>query len=146
MIHQNEAGFTLLEVLVALVILSFSLSALFENLSISSRISMKSELNFQAGRIANNLFMDYKMLDSLINSQAVVKGRIDDDEYGREWAYSFEINPLIVTLIDGAKGDGEEAPFNVEVPNMYRITLHLEAPFRSLAQTISFQFVKWVRP
>ncbi len=128
---KTETAFTLLEVMVALLILSLSLSALFQNLSLSKRIALTSSINFDAVRIANNLFMDEKLMVSLKRNQ---EAEGDIGESG--WKYKFAIEPLFINM-------DEEADNAVEVPGMSKVELILSHDFHSVSRT--FRFLKWLR-
>ena len=111
--EAGELGFTLLEVLVALIILGISFGVVFQSLSLSRRISWRSDELMAASRIANNL-----LLDSGLTNTALQEGEVEGDVAGEEgWQFSFSAQPLAL------KGDDNTEP--VEVPFMLEMSLCL---------------------
>jgi prepilin-type N-terminal cleavage/methylation domain-containing protein len=128
---RGDAGYTLLEVMVALVILALSLSALFENLAISGRISLRANRTLEAVRIANNLFMDDRLMVDLRRDQEA-EGEVE----GESWKYEIRIEPLVLNM-------GGEDDSDVEIPDMQRVELYLFPG--SGAESGALRFVKWLR-
>jgi prepilin-type N-terminal cleavage/methylation domain-containing protein len=110
---RSREGFTLLEVLVALLILAISLSAVFQALSQSARISWKSDRYGEAARIAQNF-----LTDSLWVREAVRDEEKQGEVKGEEgWRYSVKVEPLAIEV------EEEEDP--VEIPSMISLRLCL---------------------
>lgn len=111
-------GFTLLEVLIALVILGVSLGVIFQLLAQSKRISMKSDETFEAVRIMNNLMGDPRLM-----ARAQEEGELEGELEGApgsapKWQYRFTLEPSVI--IETA--EGQEA---YETEALGRITLRL---------------------
>ena len=61
--NTDAGGFTLIEVMVAMIILTISLGAIFQALSSSRNISLKADETLQAVRLAGNLLADPGLMD-----------------------------------------------------------------------------------
>ena len=84
------SGFTLLEVLVALLIMGVSLGVVFQAFSQSKRISWKSEEKMECGRIAQNI-----LNNSAIIGSALKQEKMDGLVKGEEgWHYTITVHPL----------------------------------------------------
>ncbi len=105
-----SSGFTLLEVMVALLILGASLGAIFGGLYQAKRISWRADERLAATRILHNL-----LVDDQLRRQCIAEGEINNevkDEDG--WHYSFNSEQLTLDA-----GDDEEP---LEIPGMFKIT------------------------
>jgi len=107
------AGFTLLEVLVALIIIGISLGAVFQAFSQSKRISWKSDEVMESSRIANNIFANSALIDASLREKG--KEGVVEGENG--WRYTISVHPLEI------KSENEGIP--VEVPCMLKLRLCL---------------------
>jgi general secretion pathway protein I len=124
-------GFTLLEVLVALIVLAMSLGVTFQALSQSGRISWKADRYSEAARIAQNLLADTEWVRQAIQDkdhQGELKG-----EDG--WRYSVTVEPLTLKM------DQEEEA--VEIPSM--ITLRLCLSYGEDRGKKSYCLTRWYR-
>ncbi len=111
--EAGELGFTLLEVLVALIILGISFGVVFQTLSQSRKISWRSDELMAASRIAHNLLLDSRLTDT-----ALQEGEVEEDVAGEEgWKFSFSAQPLAL------KGDDNTEP--IEIPFMFEMRLCL---------------------
>jgi len=109
----RQRGFTLIEVLVALIILGISLGAIFQALSSSRRISLKADETLQAVRLAGNLMASPAVVDTALKGRQI--GARIDGEAG--WRYTFSALPLEIDT--GSKRDV------FQVPAMFELTLCL---------------------
>lgn len=110
---SGELGFTLLEVMVALMIIGISLGAVFQAFSQSKRISWKSDEKMECARIAQNILSNSALITAALNEEG--KEGIVEGENG--WRYTITINPL-----EHRSGDGESL---LEVPSMMNMRLCL---------------------
>ena len=110
---NRQSGFTLIEVLVALIILGISLSAIFQALSSSRRISLKADETLQAVRLAGNLLASSVLMDNAMKGRAI--SAIIDGEAG--WRYTISSLPLEIDT-----GDRRDV---FQVPAMFELTLCL---------------------
>jgi prepilin-type N-terminal cleavage/methylation domain-containing protein len=104
-----QRGFTLIEVLVALIILGISLGAVFQALSSSRRISLKADETLTAVRLAQNLLANPVLLDMALNGRET-SGNIEMEP---DWRYSLSALPL--ELNTGDKRDAVQAPAMFEL-------------------------------
>ena len=105
-----SSGFTLLEVMVALLILGASLGAVFGGLYQAKRISWRAAERLTAIRILHNLLNDEQL-----RRQCIADGEISNevkDEDG--WRYAFSSEQLTLDVGD----DGEP----LEIPGVFKIT------------------------
>ena len=128
---NRQRGFTLIEVLVALIILGISLGAIFQALSSSRRISLKADETLQAVRLAGNLLASPALMDTALKSGGIA-ARIDGEA---GWRYTFSALPLEIDT--GNKRDV------FQVPAMFELTLCLfhETDRREKA----FCMKQWIR-
>jgi prepilin-type N-terminal cleavage/methylation domain-containing protein len=110
---NRQSGFTLIEVLVALIILGISLSAIFQALSSSRRVSLKADETLQAVRLAGNLLASSVLMDNALKGRAI--SAIIDGEAG--WRYTISSLPLEIDT-----GDKRDV---FQVPAMFELTLCL---------------------
>lgn len=89
-----QQGFTLVEVVVALIILGISLGAVFQVLSVSRRISEKADETLTAVRLAQNLLSDPALVNSVMQGSTITHPV--EGESG--WRYSFSAVPLEIAL------------------------------------------------
>jgi general secretion pathway protein I len=128
---KASPGFTLLEVLVALIVLAMSLGVTFQALSQSGRISWKANRYEEATRIAQNLLADTEWVRQAIKDkdrQGELKG-----EDG--WRYSVSVEPLTLKM-----NEEEEA---VEIPAM--IALRLCLSYGEDREKKSYCLTRWYR-
>ena len=109
----RQSGFTLIEVLVALIILGISLGAIFQALSSSRRISLKADETLQAVRLAGNLLASPALKDTALKGSGIA-ARIDGEA---GWRYTLSASPLEIDT--GNKRD------IFQVPAMFELTLCL---------------------
>jgi len=128
--HDLEKGYTLLEVMVALVIVAMSLGAIFQNLSQSKRTSIRADMAFKAVRLANNIFCDFEIINAVVKGETI-EGSISGEE---NWFYKLSGEPLVLKefSVDGAP---------LEIDSIKRLTLCIL--FNSGTGEKSFCFVKW---
>ena len=128
---NRQHGFTLIEVLVALIILGISLGAIFQVLSSSRRISLKADETLQAVRLAGNLLASPALVLTALKGREIA-ARIDGEA---GWRYTFSALPLEIDT--GNKYD------IFQVPAMFELTLCLfhETDRREKA----FCMKKWIR-
>jgi prepilin-type N-terminal cleavage/methylation domain-containing protein len=89
-VKNVKYGFTLVEVLVALIILSISLGSIFQALSSSRRISLKADESLTAVRIAHNLLANPILIPTALKDLKV-SGAIENET---EWHYTLSVKPL----------------------------------------------------
>lgn len=128
MVHRLPfvSGYTLLEVMVALIIIGISLTAVTGGLGSSKRLSAKADQAVDAVRILNNLFNDTKFVKDIIKEEEY------DDMLPMEegWHCRVEVEPLNVKIIEDvmgraplSNGDGGE---EIEVPGMVAVKVCLK--------------------
>jgi len=127
----RQHGFTLIEVLVALIILGISLGAVFQALSSSRRISLKADETLQAVRLAGNLLASPALIDAVLSGRAI-SARIPGED---GWKYTLSALPLEI-------GAGNKRDI-FQVPAMFELTLCLfhETDVREKA----FCMKQWIR-
>ena len=91
-IGTDDYGYTLLEVIVAMLIVAMSLGAVFQNLSQSNRTAIRSERNLKAVRLANNLFNDMEVLNTIMPGEVVEDKIIGEGN----WYYRFSAESLVL--------------------------------------------------
>lgn len=107
------AGFTLLEILVALIIIGISFGAVFQAFSQSKRISWKADEKTEAARIAKNILANSALIDAALRDKEK-KGVVQEE---KGWTYVISVLPLEL------KSEDEETL--VEIPSMLKLNLHL---------------------
>lgn len=130
---NNNNGYTLLEVMVALLIVAMSLGAVFQNLSQSNRTAIRSERTLKAVRLAHNIFNDMDVIN------AIMRGEVFEDKIiGEEnWYYRFYAEPLVIEALS-------EDGMPMEIEGVKKIILCiLHGPEENQQ---SFCFEKWRRP
>jgi len=128
---RSNDGFTLLEVMVALIIIGLFLGSTFQSISQSKRISWRSSEVIEAVRIANNL-----LADSALIEKAIKEKEIEDDIKGEDgWRYTISVSPLEL------KPDNAEQPS--EIPSM--VKLRLCQVYQSGQREKSFCLTRWYR-
>lgn len=128
---KKSSGFTLLEVLVALIVLAMSLGVTFQALSQSGRISWKADRYNEAARIAQNLLADTEWVRLAIKDKDR-KGELKEEE---GWQYLVTVEPLTLKM-----DEEEEA---VEIPSM--ITLRLCLSYGDDREKRSYCLTRWFR-
>lgn len=112
--EKQERGFTLLEVVVAMVILGITVSVVFQLLAQSKRISIKSDDAIEAVRIMNNLFCDRTLMEKAENQQEL-SGEVSEEP---GWEYRISVkSPVTVE-----RGE-EEDPYENEAMGSFHLTL-----------------------
>jgi len=107
--RSPSGGFTLLEVMIALLILGASLGAIFGGLYQAKRISWRADERLAATRILHNLLSDEQLW-----RQDIKDGEISAEvENENGWYYRFSSEPLVIDV-------GDEEP--LELPGMFKIT------------------------
>ncbi len=109
----SQQGFTLIEVIVALIILGISLSAVFQALSSSRRISLKADETLTAVRLAQNLLANPALMDKALNGKEIA-GNIEMEP---AWRYTLSALPLELDT-----GDNRNV---FQVPAMFELNLCL---------------------
>lgn len=110
---SKRAGFTLLEVLVALMVVGISLGAVFQAFSQSKRISWKADERLEIARIAQNILADSALIGAALRDEG--KEGVVEGETG--WKYTISVKPL-----EYRPGNGENL---LEIPAMLDIRLCL---------------------
>jgi len=87
---SKSAGFTLLEVLVALMVVGISLGAVFQAFSQSKRISWKADEKLESARIAQNILADSALIGAALRDEG--KEGVVEGETG--WKYTISVKPL----------------------------------------------------
>jgi prepilin-type N-terminal cleavage/methylation domain-containing protein len=106
-------GFTLLEVLVSLIIVGISFGVIFQALSQSKRISWRADELLTASRIAHNLLIDSKLVDTALDNK-----QVEGDVAGKDgWKFTLTAKPLTIVEDDGT--------VPLEIPSMFEMTLCL---------------------
>ncbi len=99
-------GFSLLEVLVSLVIISVSLAAVFQSLSGATRLAVQRENLHEAVRVAHNLLNDAELL-----KEAVDRTELQDVvAHAPQWRYRIQAEPLLLQFDEDLEA--------VEIPAM----------------------------
>jgi prepilin-type N-terminal cleavage/methylation domain-containing protein len=109
----SQRGFTLIEVLVALIILGISLSAIFQALSSSRRISQKADETLTAVRLAKNLLANPALIDTALKGGGVAS-RIEGEA---GWRYTIYALPLEIDV-----GTTRDA---LQIPAVFELTVCL---------------------
>jgi len=125
------AGFTLLEVLVALIIIGISLGAVFQAFSQSKRISWKADEKTEAARIAKNILANSALIDAALRDKEK-KGVVQEE---KGWTYVISVHPLEL------KSKKEET--FVEIPSMFKLNLRLAHNSGQNEKTFSLN--RWYR-
>ena len=126
-----RSGFTLLEVLVALIIVGISLGAVFQAFSQSKRISWRSDERMESARIAQNILADSSLIDAAIREE----GKEEDVEGENGWRYTITVHPLEL------ESEDEETP--LEIPSMLNLKLCLVHNTGQREKT--FELSRWYR-
>lgn len=133
----GSSGYTLLEVMVALLIVAMSLGAVFQNLSQSKRSAIRSETALKAVRLSHNLFNDTVLINDLFR-QEIIQGEIPGE---KNWHYQMTLSPLVLQIDDPKKTGRILEP--VEIESMKKATLCVTYGPGDHAR--SFCFDKWFR-
>lgn len=112
----SVSGYTLIEVLVSLIIIGISFSALFGGLSKSKTISLKSDQMIEARRILANLSKNGPFMDECLENEEY-SGDVPGE---KEWEYTFESKRLELDIEAGNN------PEEIEIPGMYDCKLCIE--------------------
>jgi prepilin-type N-terminal cleavage/methylation domain-containing protein len=129
--HRVSPGFTLLEVLVALIVLALSFGVTFQALSQSGRVAWKADRYEEAARIAQNLLADTQWVRQAIRDKDR-KGKLKGED---GWHYSVAVEPLSL------KVNEDEEP--VEIPSM--ISLRLCLSYGDEREKKSYCLTRWYR-
>jgi general secretion pathway protein I len=111
--HPRQAGFTLLEVLVALMIVGIALGAVFQSFSQASRLGFKSGEVAEAARIARNVLADAALIETVLDEGD--REGVVPEEPG--WRYSLQVGPLQIRFDEDYEA--------VDVPSMVEFQLCL---------------------
>jgi prepilin-type N-terminal cleavage/methylation domain-containing protein len=104
--EKDFAGYTLLEVTIALIIIGISLGVVFGELSRSKSLSFKADFVLDSVRILHNLTENSQLIGKAIRDDGV-KGDVPGE---KGWMYSIKAVPLELKLKPG------DEP--VEIPGM----------------------------
>ncbi len=110
---KRQSGFSLLEVIVALIILGISLGGIFQAISVSRRISVKADETITAVRLAGNIMANPFLIEKAVNGKEV-SDRIDMEP---GWSYTLSALPLEFALSNNRDV--------VLVPSMFELKLCL---------------------
>lgn len=92
--RELSGGFTLVEVVVALLIITVVVSVVFETLSASRRLSIKADDTLEAARVLHNVVNNRFVIDRMLelrNENAERSGVAEGDP---GWTYSMRSRPL----------------------------------------------------
>ena len=128
---KESAGFTLLEVLVALIIIGISLGAVFQAFSQSKQIAWKADEKTEGARIAQNILAD----SALIHAALQEENKEGDVPGEKGWTYKLSVWPLALESEDG------EIP--IEIPSMLDLSLLLV--YDTGQRQKSFHLDRWYR-
>lgn len=111
----DRGGFTLVEVVVALILIGVVVAVTFEALSVSRRLSIKADETLEAARILQNLLNDRLLIHEVLlkgEDVAEVSGILPDE---LDWGYWVRMTPLLLLAED------EQDP--VDVPSVMRMDI-----------------------
>ncbi len=118
---KNESAYTLLEVMVALIIIGISLTAVTGGLAASKRVSAKADHVVEAVRILKNLFVDTRFISEVIEDEGY-DGMLPIEE---GWHCKVLVEPLNVVILEV---EGEERSLSrsdssdeIDVPGMVEV-------------------------
>ncbi len=129
--RRYASGFTLLEVLVALIIIGISLGAVFQAFSQSKRISWRAHELTEGARIAQNVLANSGLINAALRGEK--KEGVIEGEKG--WRFTLSVQPLALEPYN------EEPP--LEVPDMLR--LRLCVTLEGGAKEKSYCLTRWYR-
>jgi prepilin-type N-terminal cleavage/methylation domain-containing protein len=128
---MSGRGFTLIEVLVALILISISLGAVFQAFSQSKNISWRSDEKMECSRIAHNILADSALMEAALDDEEI-SGNVEGES---GWRYSMTVQPLLIELEDKVKP--------VEIPSMLNLKLSL---FHRVGEKErEFELERWYR-
>ncbi|MGD9971442.1 MAG: type II secretion system protein [Desulfatirhabdiaceae bacterium] len=131
----DSSAFTLLEVLVALVIIGISLGVAFEALSGSRRLGRKADDIIAATRVMNNLLVNSLLIEEVLEdgySRSAVTGEMPDDP---DWQYEIDVQPLDI------ESDDDDMP--IELLDMASVTFCVMPVLQE--QNRRFCLTRWMR-
>jgi prepilin-type N-terminal cleavage/methylation domain-containing protein len=128
---KASSGFTLLEVLVAMIVLALSFGVTFQAISQSGRISWKADRYNEAARIAQNLLADVQWVRQAIKDKDR-KGELKGEE---GWRYSVTVEPLTLKMEEKAEPE--------EIASM--VTLRLCLYYGDKQEKKSYCLTRWYR-
>jgi len=128
---KGSAGFTLLEVLVALIIIGISMGAVFQAFSQSKQIAWKAGEKTEGARVAHNILAN----SALIHATLQEENKEGDVPGEKGWTYKLSVRPLALESEDG------EIP--LEIPSMLKLSLLLV--FDTGQRKKSFHLERWYR-
>lgn len=130
--HSNgPAGFTLLEVLVALIIIGISLGAVFQAFSQSKTTAWKSDEKAEGARITQNILANSPLIQAALREKR--KGGAVQGE--KQWEYAISVHPLEL------KAEDQET--SIEIPSMVKLDLLLVHNTGQRKKT--FNLIRWYR-
>jgi prepilin-type N-terminal cleavage/methylation domain-containing protein len=124
-------GFTLLEVLVALIIIGISLGAVFHAFSQSKGIAWKSDEKAEGARITQNILANPALIKAAIKERGK-KGVVEGED---QWEYSISVQPL--------KLEAKDQEGWIEIPSMLKLDLLLV--HNSGQRKKTFHLHRWYR-
>ena len=130
--NSRQQGFTLIEVLVALIILGISLGAIFQALSVSRRISVKADETLTAVRLAQNILSDPSRIDAALKGRSVAEPIEDADG----WRYTLSAQPLEIGTVNSRDV--------LQIPGMFELTVCLI--HETDVHQKSYCMKQWYRP
>jgi len=110
---NGHKGFTLLEVLVALIIIGISLGAVFQAFSQSKRIAWKSDEKAEGARITQNILANSPLIEASLREKGK-QGVVDGE---KQWEYTISVHPLEL--------EGENQESLIKIPSMLKLDLLL---------------------
>lgn len=129
--YSTQVGFTLLEVLVSLIIVGISFGVVFQALSQSKRISWKADELLAASRIAHNLLVDSKLINTALNNREV-EGEVAGED---GWKFTLTAKPLVME-----EGNGTPP---IEIPSLFEMRLCLS--YEKTRQGRQICLTRWYR-
>ncbi|MEA2059178.1 MAG: type II secretion system protein [Thermodesulfobacteriota bacterium] len=128
--YKRADGYTLLEIMVALIIMGISVTAVTGGLSGAKRLSARAEHTLEAARILNNLKNNPAFISRVIENDEI-EGLMDNEP---GWQCSASAEPLVVNTADLQvleseneaktwKNEKMETGEEVDVPDMVEIKI-----------------------
>ena len=108
---QTTAGYSLIEVLVALAVIAVALGITFEAFTQSVRLRVRSERLLEASRVVRRILADDALIERAME-RGEVSGNLSDEE---SWKYLLLAKPLNLQLARDVEP--------VEIPRMYEVRI-----------------------
>ncbi len=132
-VHKNtlrDAGFSLLEVLIATAIVGIAMGVLMSGLAQSHGQAYRGKLTMDAATVAQDLIRRFQEKGFPSSEEGTVDGRAG-------WRYLAEVRDLSVKI----RTQGEEEK-ELEVPELREFVLTIQPPDNA----VPFMLTVWIRP